>query len=76
MSFEHRFFSQLKKSVTGKFQDPVSESPRTSVPIAHGGLPLVDSEVRQSSTSPVDTLLSCFTWTIVCVLVSLIHAQV
>ena len=31
MSFEHRFFSQLKKSVTGKFQDPVSKTPRTRV---------------------------------------------
>ena len=43
------------------------------VPIAHGGLPFVDSEVRQSSTFPVDT--RCFTWTIVSALVSLIHAQ-
>ena len=31
VSFEHRFFSQLKKLVTERFQDPVSKTPRTRV---------------------------------------------
>ena len=31
VSFEYRFFSQLKKLVTERFQDPVSKTPRTRV---------------------------------------------